>query len=367
MGSSRAEPSLRRIQHPVRLGLAVVVSAILLVGAFVAGQLTAPPDREALAVAQEKIIATAEVEWRVIDSRATYPAQVVEATTKPVLIPQAAGGVVVENRVKPGASLAAGSLIMVISGEPYFALSGPLALYRDLKIGDKGPDVRLLQEAFVRAGFDVSTEGEVGPVTFSIARQIYESAGFAAPSETIPYTAFVALDVDAKAMSTIAVGSTVEPDTAVLSLEGKPPTAEIRVNAVEATSMNVGDVVSGRVDGTTTTFAIQEIGEFIAAADGEPGGRTVTLAPTDPDVALAAGAAVTIYGAGEQDASLAVPLVAIREDSQGTFLLRQQQSEPPSAGNEYVRIDVTVTRSGDGWAAIAEGNVMEGDKVQVSG
>src|SRR5690349_6070949 len=54
---------------------------------------------------------------------------------------------------KRGSRLGEGSVAMSVSGRPVFVLRGAEASHRDLGPGDRGPDVRQLEDALTRMGF----------------------------------------------------------------------------------------------------------------------------------------------------------------------------------------------------------------------
>jgi hypothetical protein len=62
------------------------------------------------------------------------------------------GPIVTAVSVRPGQIIVDGTLLGTLEGAPIVALSGPLPAYRDLNIGDRGPDVDQLTSALRRRG-----------------------------------------------------------------------------------------------------------------------------------------------------------------------------------------------------------------------
>ena len=53
------------------------------------------------------------------------------------------------------------------------ALAGQFALYRDLYLGARGDDVRMVQQALADLGYDVGVDGELGAGTADAVRDLY--------------------------------------------------------------------------------------------------------------------------------------------------------------------------------------------------
>lgn len=78
-----------------------------------------------------------------------------------------------------GAALAEGKSAMTISGRPVFVFAGAVPVYRDLTPGTVGDDVRQLQSALTRLGFNPgSANGVYGPLTSAAVARFYTAAGF---------------------------------------------------------------------------------------------------------------------------------------------------------------------------------------------
>ncbi|AXI78420.1 RND family efflux transporter [Peterkaempfera bronchialis] len=135
-------------EHQVVAGL--LAGVVLLSSGAVAAWLTvrAPaPD-----------VLTARVERRVLDGSVTTRGMVTAGQTVQVAASAGAGdgavrAVVTKAPVRTGDMVAAGRLLVEISGRPVFALPGPIPAYRDLKPGSRGADVTQLQKALRSLGF----------------------------------------------------------------------------------------------------------------------------------------------------------------------------------------------------------------------
>ena len=128
---------------------------------------TAPP---------EASLITAAVEKRSLSSAVTTRGTVRYGQPQSVTLAASTGGGagsgsrLVTKPPTKGAELAESAVTMEVSGRPVLVLQGDVPMYRDLRPGDTGADVRQLEEALARLGFspgkvdgtyDVSTEAAV--------------------------------------------------------------------------------------------------------------------------------------------------------------------------------------------------------------
>src|SRR5438552_4665336 len=93
---------------------------------------------------------------------------------------QGAGALVVTATPKRvGDKVAAGDVIVQISGRPVIALHGALPAYRDLKPGSSGPDVKQLQIALESLHYEISdAPGQFGAHTKQAVADLYEHLGY---------------------------------------------------------------------------------------------------------------------------------------------------------------------------------------------
>src|SRR3990172_8738911 len=78
-----------------------------------------------------------------------------------------------------GTELREGDVVFTTSGRPVFLLTGEQPAFRDLGPGIKGEDVRQLEEALVRMGFDPGpADGVYDGLTEAAVAAWYERAGF---------------------------------------------------------------------------------------------------------------------------------------------------------------------------------------------
>ncbi|MFD7442401.1 peptidoglycan-binding protein [Streptomyces sp. NPDC059909] len=129
-------------------------------------------------------VLTAPVERRIVSDTVVTRGTVSASQTVDIAPAASAaeGGkpVVTKLLVQAGKTFKAGQVLMEISGRPVFVLTGTLPVYRDLKPGAHGEDVRQLQKAL--AGLGHSTGGDrkgvYGPGTKAAVAAFYASVGY---------------------------------------------------------------------------------------------------------------------------------------------------------------------------------------------
>ncbi|MFJ4672775.1 peptidoglycan-binding protein [Kitasatospora purpeofusca] len=165
----------------------VVIGALLVSGAGIAASavIKSPGQAAAEAAPPAPDVLTAQVQKRVLTSTVVARGNV--TAEQSVDVAPVGGGtaggskqVVTKLPVKVGDSVTEGRLLLEVAGRPVFALQGALPLYRDLKPGALGQDVRQLQEALERIGFGRGTDpaGTFGPGTKQAVTAFYAAAGY---------------------------------------------------------------------------------------------------------------------------------------------------------------------------------------------
>lgn len=104
--------------------------------------------------------------------------------------PETVAGVITSSPLSDGDAVGDGTLISEINGSPVFAIIGAFPLYRDLNLGDAGPDARLINDALVRAGLLIQQSepaaSTVTPYTATALAALYVMAGYPAPKSGGP-------------------------------------------------------------------------------------------------------------------------------------------------------------------------------------
>jgi hypothetical protein len=145
----------------------VVVGAAVLVVAVVGGVVVAATRDESDAA--HDVVVTAEVGRQRLQEKVTLTGQLTRNEQRKVTAAASARvGAVVS---KDGESVEPGQTIMELDGRAAVAVDGDLSFYRSLDVGDRGPDVRQLNQILADGGFDP------GPVTDSYTERTRSALG----------------------------------------------------------------------------------------------------------------------------------------------------------------------------------------------
>jgi hypothetical protein len=339
------------------------------------------------------------VEKRAVVKQVTLTGKVVagaQAAVKAVASPGIDRLVVTSAAKATGDQVTPGELIAVVSGRPLLILPSSVPLYRDMASGDSGPDVTAFQEALAAFGYPVAVTG-----TFDRATQIalsawYTAAGSEAPTgvsaaDTVNqgsadettrnsgagttqsgtsaqptvvarWKEFVQIPGDSGIIASIAgPGSVLDEEGLVANVTIAENTIVARADVLQAESFAVGAPVTVRAGSAVLDTQVAQISSFKDgdAAKNEVPGKDITLPMPAGTQGFIAEQSVTLTAGAAAPESLAVPLIAIRQEL-GTAYIEVQ------APSGVRRLDVRVTSQADGWAALADDQGLSvGDRVML--
>lgn len=181
-----------------RRALATVLGVVALAGAggwYAGQQVQSPAEAAAARKPPPASLITVPIESRILTNGVVAHGTVEFESPVPISLSgavatapsgggsaDAGGGVQKVTRTpSAGASVAEGAVFMEVSGRPVFVLRGVVPMYRTLGPGTKGADVKQLNEALKRIGFDPGTTGDVfTPGTASALKRWYQARGYEA-------------------------------------------------------------------------------------------------------------------------------------------------------------------------------------------
>jgi hypothetical protein len=179
-----------------RKQLGALVGAVVLVGAggWIAGtQVRSPADAAAAHTAPKAGPVTVAVQRQSLTATVVASGSVEFASPRPLALAgavgtgasAAAGGEVAEQRITKapvaGTKVKEGDVLMTVNGRPVLALAGTVPMYRALGPGASGDDVKQLQRALRRLGFDPgSISGTYRQSTAAAVTSWYTSKGYEA-------------------------------------------------------------------------------------------------------------------------------------------------------------------------------------------
>lgn len=366
-----AEPSAPgRRGNPRRRWLALIVvgAVCLAVGAWIATLLIESP-REAVLNAEPPApsLITVAAEKRVVGEEIITRGQVTASQTVeavgPLTAPSALRRVVSGRLPKVGDSVAAGGVVVEISGRPIIALQGDVPAFRDLTEGDVGPDVQRLNAALAALAPELDPESSTySPETQQAVDALYTRAGYASPS-SLP--AGEVLFVSALPASIVQVSGVLGGDAAEASVQIASGELRITTTLTAAESQLVQT-------GAEVVLSSEVLGESAPATVKADSGA-IEISPDEPLPSSWAGqdVKVRVVSAVTDGEVLAVPIAAIVANGSGeTEVMVVRPGATTITDAEARRVRVTVGASGAGWAEITalDGEaIAEGDHVQLSG
>lgn len=363
MPSTAESPEPRRLRRAWLVALMGAVLVLCLVGAFFLGVQHTPKGPSVEEQAQATVPVYAPVERRVVSDGVQVAGTVRPGAT--TALTGAEEGLLVRRTLQDGQTLAPGVLLGVVDGVPRFGLDGPLPLYRDLHEGDRGDDVTALQSALAGAGYGPDRDGEVRRATLEAVTALYRSERLEVPEDgltTISRAAFIPLPGGERTVVSAAdVGQKIGPDRPLATVRTSGATVEFHLGVDDAAKVTEGTALSVTTSQGKTPGRISGVGPFEAGENGQEPGYTMTASVDEPGV-LQEGQSVSISTEAGQNTVLAVPLTAIRQDEQGTYVqVRSAEGKDPNATR---RVSVTLLRSADGYGAV-DGTITESDEVLV--
>ncbi|MDI2033866.1 peptidoglycan-binding domain-containing protein [Paenarthrobacter nitroguajacolicus] len=371
--------AMRRIQRWWLVPLVLVLVLAGLGAAYWAG-ISSAAGEESPQATQETVPVSAAVERRAVTKQVILSGKVVAGAQSAIKATAGVGIarlVVTSTAKSAGDELVPGQLVAVVSGRPLLVLPSGVPLFRDISPGQSGPDVKGLQEALTAFGFAAPATGTFDAGTQLALSSWYRAAGSKAPTAAADGTGgeapstsgvifrwqeFVQVPGDAGTIASIAQPGTVLGEEGIVAnVTIAEDTIVARADVLQAESFPVGAPVTVHAGSATLDTKVSGISAFIPGApdSSDIPGKDVTLPLVPGTAGLAPGQTVTVTATADAPTSLAVPLIAIRQESGTAFV-------DVESGSDVRRVDVTVTGQADGWAAIADGSdVAVGDHVRL--
>ena len=159
-----------------------VVGGMALGAWYMGSRIQSPAEMAARTAAPEPSAILVPVESRVLSSDVVTRGTVRFGLPQPISIAPSTvkGGVgLISSLPRPNTNFGEGEVILSASGRPVFALSGAAPAFRDMAPGTSGGDVRQLEEALARLGFDPGTiDGNYDQKTSAAVERMYKKAGW---------------------------------------------------------------------------------------------------------------------------------------------------------------------------------------------
>lgn len=182
---------MSRSSKALRWALVVALLVLLPSGAWYAGrraERSSHADARAAAPAPTRL--TEPVVARPLARTLAFRAEVGSQQEFGVPVPVVDGSEPIVTRVRPqeaGPQLKSGDFVLEVAGRPVLVLVGQFPAYRDLKLGDHGPDVAQLERALAQAGLKPGRiDGTYDQSTAHAVGTLWTRAGYAPQTTPAP-------------------------------------------------------------------------------------------------------------------------------------------------------------------------------------
>ena len=226
------------------------------------------------------------------------------------------------------------------------------------------------QKALNSAGYATAQSGTVTEDTLDAVTRLHRAHLTGVPSEGVTSIArnnYAILPGGSHTVTAVAaVGQLISDGNPIASVETSEPYVESSVELAVANKLKAGDRVSLRTSTGSVEGTITSIGE-LQNDPSKGAAKSVRFSADDPSK-LTPGQSASITSKGNTSTTLAVPTTAVRQDSQGTYVLVEKGGSSTSTSKDAPateRVNVEVLRTAGGYAAI-NANLSTGQKVLVS-
>src|SRR5262245_13580413 len=183
---------------------------------------TAPPEPSPILVPVESRVLSSDVVTRgTVRFGLPQPVSIAPSTVK-------GGAGLISSLPRPNTQFKEGEVIMSASGRPVFVLRGAAPAFRDRSPGTSGGDVKQLEEALARLGFDPGpVDGNYDQKTSLAVERMYKKAGWEAFGPTREQRAAVAaLEKDWSDAARSRLAAETAHDTALKAVAAARATAD---------------------------------------------------------------------------------------------------------------------------------------------
>jgi peptidoglycan hydrolase-like protein with peptidoglycan-binding domain len=366
-------PQRRRLPRSQLLALIGTLAIGLFLGGLIVSLLNGSPDTSPIDNAQADIRVTTVIESRPV--RAPYSLS--GTVSLPQLADVALNGegaisIVTGGVHGVGEVINSCDLVAEISGQPVFAFPFAVPLYRDLGYGDTGNDVRGLQQALVDAGLlSIEPDGWFGWSTIYAVQDMYSRAGYKAPdvgaSRGVLFSHTATVPSSGLAVAEASpVGTAIDATHPVMKVISAPAAITARADMLQAAGFKVGTSVLVQIGSAAPIESqVLSVSEFKSEGSNQAPGYDVVIAlPADAPVNDYGYDPVIVNEIATVPQGLGVPLTAIRQDANGTYVYKVAAD----SNSLDTRIAVKVAGQSSGFAIIAETEELSlGDEIVLSG
>lgn len=356
--------------RPRRAFLVLVIVAVvaMLVGVVLGGLVKSPAQQLADAAPPELSVITATVAKRELEAEAVTRGIVELGRSVAVgpLTSSEARSVVTGVHVKAGDQVDAGAVLLEVSGRPIILLQGEFPAYRNLVVGDRGPDAAAVNTALTALQLEAGEADEFTSASSQGLAALYARHGYHPPAGGgvdlrelvfVPGTSATVLSVGAQ------TGQTSEAESLVVVASGES-VIRAKLPPQQAASVTEGNPAKVHLDdGTLIDATVTSVVAGETVDDSE-----VVLKATQPMDASwnAKDVRVVITQTSSEESVLTVPVPAVFARADGQNVVVRVDGE---GKREVVPVEVGELVGGFASVKAVAGtsSIKEGDEVIVSG
>jgi Putative peptidoglycan binding domain len=218
----------------------------------------------------------------------------------------------------PGMELREGDVAFLSSGRPVFLLTGEQPVYRDLGPGLTGEDVRQLEDALLRLGFDTGpVDGTYDSATENAVRAWYERAGYApfvATTEQLAAIRALQTESNSSQVDVISAMDSVSAAEAALTAADAAHARAVR-NAQDAEAALTAAVGTANANDQAAVAAMNARQAALSALQASGIATPPEIAAAESELALARATVQATQLTGNREVAAAqVAVTAARDD-----------------------------------------------------
>lgn len=213
---------------------------------------------------------------------------------------------VVTSLARGGTAVRTGAKLASVAGEPLIAVVTHGVFYRDLTVGDRGPDVKSFERAIQKTGLISRADDMLDAASVRGWRAAFDTSS---PTGRVRWQTLVAVPPGSSVSSaTTSVGQTIEPGSVLLDVESSSTkfTCDVPDPSGQITPLNVTFEIDGSAVAVDTVVARKRDTEGAGLVEIQPEGEV------DADAGR-----LGIESSRSRGPVLAAPLSAVKTDSEG--------------------------------------------------
>lgn len=269
-----------------------------------------------------------------------------------------------------GDKINCGDVFYRVDDKSVLLLCGPVPVYRDLRVGVTGNDVRQLNASLQRLGYEADADAAVFNSNTQNALKKFQQDKSLDITGTLEMDDVVFLPASVRIFTvTGKLGGKAQPGTPVLDATSDSPEVQVELPPAQQGVVNVGDqvqitlpnnkVVAGKVDRLAT------VAQIPAGPNGDAGAAFIPayISLDNPEVAVGfdkATVRLEVATAGVENV-LSVPVVALVGKTGGGFAVEVVRD---GGRRELVEVEPGLYDSAAGRVQV-DGEIQEGDEVVV--